>query len=176
MFSSSATTNIGASGKGPSAPRKLTEKDGGWKTKPEFREYLEALKGIPKESDNSYATMEFFYKLPIEFMDDYERNLKKHVLDCCCSDELIVYMVGGDPRLAQALAKQIVYQDNIGSSASLDENGEVVHDLNTSYEFDYIDITLGDHHNLTRGSVKINIKECMEFVTANANWDAILND
>ena len=52
----------------------------------------------------------------------------------------------------------------------------MVHDLNSSYEFDDIDITLGDHHKLTRGSVKVNIKECMEFVTSNADWDAILND
>ena len=63
--------------------KQLSElKDCGWKTKPEFSEYLEALEGIPKESDNSCATMEFFDELPVKFMDDYGRNLKKHVFDC----------------------------------------------------------------------------------------------
>ena len=67
----------------------------------------------------------------------------------------------------------------MGSSIALDNDNEVIQsdDLDSSpYPFEDIDITLGDHHKLTRGPVKINIKECMEYVTANTDWDVIKND
>ena len=120
--------------------------------------------------------MEFFDKLPVKFMDDYERNLKKHVFDCWSSDELIVYMIGGNHRLSQFLAKWMVHCDYVG--VALDDNNQEIQsdDFYTPYVFDDIDITLGDHHKLTRGQVKINIKECMEYITANTNWDVVQNN
>ena len=41
---------------------------------------IEALKDIHKES-NSGANIDFFEKLPMKIMEDYERNLEKHILN-----------------------------------------------------------------------------------------------
>ena len=55
-------------------------KDDGWKEKDEFDAYKTALKGIPDKSD-SCADKAFFDKLVPTFIEEYERTLKKHVLD-----------------------------------------------------------------------------------------------
>ena len=72
--------------------KELSElKNGGWKRKQEFAQYLEAPKGIPETSDTSCATIEFFDKLPIKFFEDNEHNIGKHVLECWRFNELIPY-------------------------------------------------------------------------------------
>ena len=65
-------------------------KDGKWKNKPEFAKYLEALKGIP-ESSKACANKEFFEQLPIKFMEDYERNLDKYILNRWRSNNSTIY-------------------------------------------------------------------------------------
>ena len=81
-------------------------KDGGWKTKPEFSKYSEALKGIPKES-KLCADQEFFEKLPIKSMEDYERNLEKHMFNQWRSDKLLPYVIGGNPPLAREFTRML---------------------------------------------------------------------
>ena len=97
--------------------KQLSElEDGGWKTKPEFAKYLQALDGIP-ESSNSCADKEFFDKLPIKFMEDYKRNLDKHILGRWRTNELIPYLIGGDDTLRQQLARMMLsHHETIGSS------------------------------------------------------------
>lgn len=45
-----------------------------------------------------------------------------------------------------------------------------------AYTFDDDDVELGDHDTLTRGPVQINVRECMEYITANADLNIIRND
>ena len=84
--------------------KQLSElKDGGWMEKPEFSKYLRALKGIPERSE-SCADKGFFDKLPEKFFEEYKCTFKKHVSERRRSDELISYMLGGEPSLAKELA------------------------------------------------------------------------
>ena len=70
----------------------------------------------------------------------------------------------------------MVHRDFVGVALNNDNQEIQPDDFGTSFVFDDIDITLGYHHKLTQGHVQINIKECMEYVTANVNWDVVQND
>ena len=101
-----------------------------------------------------------------------------HILGRWRTNELLPYLIGGDPRLARELARMLSNHASIGSGVAVNDENEVIQssEPTPAYIFDDVDITLGNHHKLTRGPVKINVKECMEYVTANADLNVMAND
>lgn len=59
---------------------------------------------------------------------------------------------------------------------AVDEEGEETNaeELPT-YEFPDINITLDDHHKVTKGSVEVNVKDCIECITSKANLDDVVD-
>ena len=70
----------------------------------------------------------------------------------------------------------MMFRDSVGVALNNDNQEIPSDDFDTSFVFDDIDVTLGDHHKLTQGHVKINIKECMEYTSASTNWNVVQND
>ena len=63
----------------------------------------------------------------------------------------------------------IDYDDGI----PVDDDGEMVNAEVPPYAFSDMNVTLGEQHTVTQGEVVINLKRCMEFLTANADRKVI---
>ncbi len=150
-------------------------KDEGWKTKAEFEPFVKALAGVP-EHTNHAANRDFFLELPDKFFKIYERSLSDHILKRWRNDKLLPYMIGGQPELAKQLACKVVHHKQ--NMCTMDEAGEFVnHDDLPSYEYPNIDVELDDQHNTLKDEkLTINVRECMEYVTKNANFDTVVKD
>ena len=146
-------------------------KDGGWENVEgdAFKKYKDALKGIPEKSEHS-ADRSFFNAMPNTFIANYEKSLNEHVLERWRSNELLWYGLGGNEHIAQAIAQWLVdYDDGI----PVDDDGEMVNAEVPPYAFSDMNVTLGEQHTVTQGEVVINLKRCMEFLTANADRKVI---
>ena len=159
--------------------KQITElENGGWKTKPQFAKYLHALKGVPEVSEHA-ADRAFFLDLPVKFLKVYKNNLYKHILERWRSDKLIGYTLGGQPELAKQFAATLVnHKENVQGTINEDGDGEPINQANfPSHSYPNIEIEMDGIHTINKKSVKVNVKECMEFiVTENTDLDKVLKD
>ena len=153
-------------------------KEGKWKDKPEFAKYLKALEAIP-EISKSCADKDFVDKLPTKFIEEFGRNLENHVLNRWRSNKLAHYVLGGTAPLAKEFGKAICHHVNLLEDGVLvdTENGGNT-EQQPPYVFLNTSLTLGDHHTMSesQGSVTINIKECITYLTAGADFEVIRNN
>ncbi len=151
-------------------------KDGKWRGKPQFAKFEEALKKVPVESDH-VATVSFYEKLIEKFLKLFEKYLEKHILNRWRNNKLIMYLIGGQPELAQQLARTLRHYDSLDGGISINDEGEEVNTVIERYsDYPDINITLNNHHTvaLDRGPVKVNIKSTMTFLTEKADFRHIL--
>lgn len=107
--------------------------NGGWKEKPEFKPYLDALRRIPKAGDVNNAGREFFDKMPGKMLDKFRQVFEKHVAPCWRSTDILHYIIGGNPTLAHHFAAMLVhYRNNMLANDSSDDDDDDVVYLPTS--------------------------------------------
>jgi hypothetical protein len=151
----------------------LRGEDGnGWKGINLFAPYLKALSNVPKKSIH-LADRSFFEKLPIKFINEYHSNLNKHLIDHWRLDDLVLYILGGQPELAREFARMIIHYDSI-SRATEDKNNEF-----QGYCFPNAEIVMDVFHNTgmeTEDHVSISVSECMTFLTNKSDLYKICND
>jgi hypothetical protein len=153
---------------------KLSElENDGWKDKPEFKPYLDALEKIPYAGDVNNAGKEFFNKMPSKILRKFRQVFQKHVFPCWTSNDILHYIIGGNPTLARHFAAMLVhYKTNLPTSN--DDNNDDDDDIDVSpYEFPDEDITL-DRHKVRNGDVVVNVRECMSYLTKYADLDYIM--
>ena len=87
-------------------------------------------------------------------------------------------MLGREPSLAKELAISVNhYHYILEDGVAVGEDDEVkTTEPPPPYTFIDTNMTLGNFHKMSQGSVKINIKECMTYLTANTDLNAISND
>ncbi len=143
-----------------------------WKGIDLLAPYLKALSNVPKKSNHS-AEWSFFEKLPIRFINEYHSNLDKHLIDHWRSDDLVPYILGGQPELVREFAHMIIHYNN-ESGATEDENNEFQH-----YCFPNAEIVMDVFHNIgmeAEAHVSILISKCMTFLTSKSDLYKIFND
>lgn len=156
--------------------RQLEElKDGGWRGKPQFAKFVKALEGIPKETEHG-ANLEFFESLPDNFIKIYEDTLTISILDQWRDNKKVMYQLGGEPELAKAFANALVFHKE-NAMGAVDANGDGVDAADRpKYQFTSKIIELNDQHKMSQGRVKVDVKECMEFVLAKASLDEVVSN
>ena len=155
-----------------------------WKKLPEFKEYANALDGIPptaSDKEKNCADMAFFKQLHIKFFDRYEKSLTDHLLTRWRTNKLVWYCLGGDENVAKEFAIWLVNAKNAGVATN--EEGEAINNPEGQRiphsNDDTVEVMLCNQHQPTDPSakrVKINVNKCMEFLTKNADAHKILKD
>ena len=159
---------------------------GGWKDKDEFQVYLEEVKTVPVNGVEGGVDRAFFeQRLPEMFLNEYINNMRTHILSTWWGDDLLHYMIGGDPTLAKEFCKMLVHynEEYEGDAAAVDsDTGDFVNQFtpaNYTYTGTPESTTLGIHHSLFDTSadlLELNVKDTMSTITANTKWQKVLED
>ena len=88
----------------------LVENDG-WKSRPEFRPYVNAIEKVPDLGNKQYADKSFFVEAPQNFFREIQKSFAKHTSTACRSSEILIYMVGGNPTLARMLLQWLKFAE-----------------------------------------------------------------
>jgi len=136
---------------------------GNWKEWTQFQEYTRALEGVNNKDD--------FDKMTTIFFQRFRNVFDKHVAPCWRSDTILHYIIGGNPTLAKEFARWLVDYDVMMQDTD-DENRD---ESDESYQFTDKTIDMGPFHYRTRAKkhVHINIKDCMQYLTADADRKVI---
>ena len=78
-------------------------KEDGLKKNKAFDPYRKALNGIPYLGDVEKGGREMFAKIEQVFFEEFLASYSDHVESVWRSTSILVYMLGGNPRLAKAL-------------------------------------------------------------------------
>lgn len=141
----------------------LSELEGdGWKDRAEFEEYKNALEGFNAKNQA------YFDKMSRVFLMRYRFVFEKHIEPCWRSNGVLPYIIGGNPTLANQFARWLFDDDN--EAVAIDDD-----DVVKEYDFLDEDIDLGPFHRRTiaKKNVVINVKDCMLYLTAEADREAI---
>jgi len=137
-------------------------KEGGLENIPAFDMYRKALEGIPyMNGDVTKGGREFFAKMEKVFFEEFLASYKDHV-EHWRSDMLLPYILAGNKELAKEFITWLVYYAEHGDDAE---------------EYTWPDETVElAGHDTTGKTTKVNIAECMGYLTANAKPREILED
>ena len=129
---------------------------------PAFAKYLKAIDRIPDLGNESFADKSFFLNAPKCFFDIYRKFFIKHTSTKMRTNEILVYLFGGNPKLAHIFIRWLFYaQDNLEIE---------------SHSFPSEKIKLR-HHGITYDALpEVNTKDCMEWLTSHADIFVILDD
>ena len=153
----------------------------GWKNKPQFKPYLDSIKGIPKKDSISKVGKEYFDEMPGKVLEKFRFVFEKHVVSCWCSDDILHYIIGGNPTLANEFAAWLLDFESMSKDAEIlaaagyanddgdDESIEI-----DAHQFAYEEITLKHHQGRDKQDVKVNLCDCMSYLTAEADRAHIL--
>ena len=153
----------------------------GWKNKPQFKPYLDSIKGIPKKDSISKVGKEYFGEMPGKVLEKFRFVFEKHVVSCWCSDDILHYIIGGNPTLANEFAAWLLDFESMSKDAEIlaaagyanddgdDESIEI-----DAHQFAYEEITLKHHQGRDKQDVKVNLCDCMSYLTAEADRAHIL--
>ena len=133
-----------------------------WKEHTAFAPFIEALDSIPDLKNKKHIDKNFFIAAPTIFFDKYNQMFVKHVSTIMRTNEILVYMVGGDPTLAKHLLQWLWAADN----------GEDM----ASYVFPSETITLKHQGASDDTAIQIDTRECLKYLTAKADPHTILED
>jgi hypothetical protein len=75
--------------------------NGGWRSRPAFREFLEVLEGVQYAGSISAGGREYVEKVPGQFLETYRFFLNRHALTPWTSPLLVVFVLGGNHILAK---------------------------------------------------------------------------
>lgn len=132
---------------------------------PEFEPYAQALEGIDK------GNLKFFRDATKVFLERYRYIFEKHMVAKWLGSTTHHYILGGDKYHAREWARWMInYRENVRGA---DEENE---GLDDAFTFTNVEVELGDHHKMTHGCVKVNLRESMEWITSEADREIILKD
>ncbi len=139
--------------------------NGQWIDRAEFKGYKIALEGVNNKKEFDNMTTIFFQR--------FRNMFDKHVYPCWSSDTILPYIIGGDPTLAKEFARWLIDYDVMMSNEGGDDDNDDTHE----FTFTDKEIDMGDFHyrHVAEKHVKINVRECMEYLTANADRSAIMS-
>jgi hypothetical protein len=141
----------------------------GWKTKNEFRPYLDAIRNVPAVTTHA-ANQAFYESLPMIFFNKYHSILDKHFITRWTGGELGIYTIAGDSWLAQELAYALVtykgYLQNLNKEDS------------TTLQYSFLDknVPLDDFFRRKGNVQTVNIKNFMDFFLGRTDMYEILTD
>ena len=151
---------------------------GGWKLEKAFDKYLTAVSSMPEDVQGEGVCVDrkfFEVDQPREFLDMYLATTKKGLCQRWWSDDLIYYILGGDPVLAKEFAKMLIHYKDEEEFKAADPDHIVT-------PYPYRDIikttTLGRHHtmfdyNIT--PIKLDVQQTLERMTSGTNWKNVLD-
>ena len=147
--------------------QKLSElENGGWEEKKEFDRFKHAMSGIGEGVNGK----QFFNKMTKIFFERYRFVFDKHMGSKWCSNVTLHYILGGDPEHAQQFALWLVdYKGRIFDEAEGTSESP-------PFAFPNEEVTLGKHHTMMHGDIKVNLQASMEYITSEAERDVILED
>ena len=134
--------------------------DDGWKNKPEFKEYLDAVKRIPDLGQKEYADRSFFNDAPELFFREYSHMFTKHISNKVRKSDIVLYLLGGNSVLARMLLQML---------SSAKDNNDV------RMVFDENEINLW-HHGQDGDPVAIDTRRFKQYITEIADVNEMLAD
>ena len=103
---------------------------------------------------------ELFTKIEKVFFEEFLASYADHVEKVWRSNEMLIYLIGGNPRLAQLMAQWLWHHsENDGAH----------------FEWPSEDIQLKGHDALGR-TMRVNSRNCMDYLTKSADPMEMLND
>jgi len=157
-------------------------KNGGWRALPQFADFRMAVEGVPIATKGNAANRQYFENLPETFIGIFEKNLQKHIYNRWLGNDLISYMIGGEPELSKVLAKMLDHYKTQTEGVSVNDDGETINNNVTpfTYTSDILTtIELGAHHVMFEEdaeAITLDTKEAMKFLTTDVKWAKVLDD
>ena len=142
--------------------------NGGWKSKPEFKEFLLAVEGVSESAGLQQSGREYFKRVPDLFLRQFRHFLVKRVLNTWRSDDKLHYILGGHPVLAKSFAQMLVHYVEVVRDKP--------NDLMSRYTFQNEDFVLPEHHKMMHGRIKIKVCDAMCWLTSGANLEDIVSE
>ena len=105
---------------------------------------------------------EAFLPLPPRIFHEIQNTFVKHTSTAVRSSEILIYLLGGNPTLAQMLLQWLMYAEE--DDATLE-----------SHVFESKMIVL-KHQGSKKGTVEVDTRPCMEYLTALADPKEMLKD
>ena len=114
--------------------------------------HLKALKNIPSLGDLEYGGRELFVKMEKVFFEEFLASYSDHIESVWTSSEILVYILGGNPRLTQIFVCWLFhYFENSG-----------VRDGGIEDEFVWpVETIKLERHDVQGQSVSVEVDECM---------------
>lgn len=140
----------------------------GIKNDPAFESYLKAKEKVPVEGEIESGNRESFDKMEKVFLDEFDSAYDVHVDSVWREQKILVYILAGNCELARAFARWLHHSEE--SEGAADEDGNV-----SQYQFEDRDIDVSGHQ-MDGSTMKVNIRKCMEYLTARARANEILED
>jgi hypothetical protein len=125
----------------------------GWKSRPEFNGFQRALNGVSPMGEVSKCGLEFFERMPKLFLERFEEQLNEHTKKWRSTETLPV-IIAGHPLIAKAYINWL---------------------FGKTETFPNKETTL-DHHNMNGQTIKVNISECLLWLTERADPDEMLQN
>ena len=132
---------------------------------PGFDRFKMALKGM-HTGENGLG---YLQTAVTRFMERFRYVWTKHMSTKWRSNELVWYIIAGEPYLAREFARWLVDYDERDV-----EDAEDTVDLSNEFAFADVTITLSDVHKMTHGDEKVNVRKLMTYITAEADRAEIL--
>ena len=99
--------------------------------------------------------------MPETFFSEFEATLSVHVLKRWKNPDILHYMIGGEPILAREFACWLVCgRENAGVAQMGDQDSS-----RDEHVFSDLVIELDKFHITNSGPIKINVRECMTYLT-----------
>ena len=136
--------------------------DEGWKRRPEFKAYLNAIEKVPDLGNKKYADRTFFHSVPSNFFREMKSTFSKHTSKAVRSSGILIYLIGGNPTLSRMLLQWLRFAE---------EDTEPL----TSYVFESKTIKLRNQGS-KKGPVMVDTRRCMEYLTELADPEVMLAD
>lgn len=94
---------------------RLMEVDG-LKRDPSFAKYMKALDGMPVLGSIEAGGRELFSKMETVFFEEFTASFADHIESVWRSNEILLYLLGGNPRLAKLTASWLFsFEENSGA-------------------------------------------------------------
>ena len=132
---------------------------------PGFDRFKKALRGM-HSGENGLG---YIQTAVTRFMERFRYVWTKHMSTKWRSNELVWYIIAGEPYLAREFARWLVDYDERDA-----EDTEDTVDLSNEFAFADVTITLSEVHKMTRGNEKVNVCKLMTYITAEADRAEIL--
>ena len=140
----------------------LVENDG-WKALPAFVPFLNAMTNIPDLGDNTLADRNYFVEASNCFFRHYKEMFGKHVAKNVLTNDIVIYLIGGNATLARMLLNWLVVakeSSNVNSSIFLNER-----------------LWLRKEHGSSDDPLLvIDTRKCLKYLTSTADPLEILKD